>query len=105
MTLSHKARLAAALSRSAVDRLPTQINYTWDMGQALAGHYGVAAEELPALLDNHLVRVDLATLPASAVTASCVTTGGARGTTRWKKATSSATARWRKKGPGCLFMA
>ena len=38
---------------------PTQINCTAGMGRLLAAHYGVSAGELPAVLDNHLVRVDV----------------------------------------------
>ena len=63
MSMTHKARLAAAFNHAAVDRLPTQINYTAAMGQALAAHYQVAVKELPALLDNHLVRVDVTHAP------------------------------------------
>lgn len=59
MTLTHKERLRRALRRRPVDRLPTQINYTAGMGRLLADHFGVAVSELPARLDNHLVRVDV----------------------------------------------
>jgi uroporphyrinogen decarboxylase len=59
MSMTHKARLAAIFTRAAVDRLPTQINYTSAMGQAMAAHYRVAIKDLPAFLDNHLVRVDV----------------------------------------------
>lgn len=48
-----------ALRRESVDRLPTQINYTQAMGDKLAAHLGVSPAELPARLDNHLVRVDV----------------------------------------------
>ena len=59
MTLTHKARLQRALRHAPIDRLPTQINYTANMGQKLAAHFNVSAAELPASLDNHLLRVDL----------------------------------------------
>ena len=59
MILTHKERLLRALRHQPVDRLPTQINYTAGMGRLLAAHYGVSAGELPAVLDNHLVRVDV----------------------------------------------
>jgi uroporphyrinogen decarboxylase len=57
--LTHKERLLRALRYEPVDRLPTQVNYTASMGQALSVHFGVPAAELPARLDNHLLRVDL----------------------------------------------
>lgn len=63
MSMTHRARLAAAFQRAAVDRLPTQINFTSAMGRTLANHYGVSGKDLPALLDNHLVRVDVTYLP------------------------------------------
>ena len=56
---SHKERLRRALRYETVDRLPTQINYTSKMEQKLADHFGVLPQDLPKLLDNHLVRVDL----------------------------------------------
>ena len=59
MILTHKERLLPGLRHQPVDRLPTQINYTAGMGRLLAAHYGVSAGELPAVLDNHLVRVDV----------------------------------------------
>jgi len=59
MTLTHKARLQFALRHEPIDRLPTQINYTANMGQKLAARFNVPAAELPVLLDNHLLRVDL----------------------------------------------
>lgn len=63
MTMTHKARLAAVFTHAPVDRLPTQINYTGAMGQALATHYEVAVKDLAAFLDNHLVRVDVSHTP------------------------------------------
>ena len=63
MTLNHKERMQRALWRQPVDRIPTQINYTASMGQKLAAHFNVAVAELPRVLDNHFMRVDL-TYPA-----------------------------------------
>ena len=57
--LTHKERLRRALRHEPVDRLPTQINYTAAMGEKLAAHFKVSQADLPKLLDNHLVRVDL----------------------------------------------
>lgn len=48
-----------ALGYEPVDRLPTQINYTDEMGDILAAHFGLSRAELPARLDNHMIRVDL----------------------------------------------
>jgi uroporphyrinogen decarboxylase len=59
MTLTPKQRLRRAIQRQPLDRLPTQINYTGAMGQKLAAHLGVPLAELPARLDNHLLRVNL----------------------------------------------
>jgi uroporphyrinogen decarboxylase len=59
MTGTHKERVRRALRHEPVDRLPTQINYTSAMGAKLAAHFGVSIAELPAYLDNHLLRVDL----------------------------------------------
>ncbi len=63
MPMTHKARVIAAFERAPVDRLPTQINYTGAMGQALAADFGVSLAQLPVHLDNHLVRVDLTYAP------------------------------------------
>lgn len=63
MTLTHKERMRRALLRQPIDRLPTQINFTAGMGQKLAAHFNVPVADLPQVLDNHLVRVDL-TYPA-----------------------------------------
>jgi uroporphyrinogen decarboxylase len=59
MTLSHKERVQRALQYRPIDRIPTQVNYTGDMGRRLAAHFGVPVSQLPAVLDNHLVRVDI----------------------------------------------
>jgi uroporphyrinogen decarboxylase len=48
-----------AIRYEAVDRLPTQVNYTRAMGDELAAHFRVPREELPARLGNHLIRVDV----------------------------------------------
>lgn len=59
MSITHKQRVLAAFRFEALDRLPTQVNYTAAMGQALAARFGVPPADLPRALDNHLVRVDL----------------------------------------------
>jgi uroporphyrinogen decarboxylase len=48
-----------AIQHQTVDRLPTQINYTAAMGQELSRHFQVGLAELPARLNNHLIRLDL----------------------------------------------
>jgi len=58
-TLSHKERTLRSLRYEPVDRIPTQINYTGAMGEKLATHFGVSIDNLPASLDNHLIRVDI----------------------------------------------
>lgn len=63
MTMTHKERLLHALRREPVDRLPTQVNYTSSMGSALSAHVGCSLSDLPARLDNHLVRVDITHTP------------------------------------------
>lgn len=63
MTLTHKERMRRALWHEPVDRLPTQINYTDEMGQILCDHFKVSPETLPARLDNHMIRVDLSHTP------------------------------------------
>jgi uroporphyrinogen decarboxylase len=57
--LTHKQRLLRALRHEPVDRLPGQINYTANMGRSMSAHFRVPVPDLPAWLDNHLVRVDL----------------------------------------------
>jgi uroporphyrinogen decarboxylase len=59
MTLTPKQRTLRALTYQHVDRLPTQINYTQAAGEKLAAHFYVPLEQLPAHLDNHLLRVDI----------------------------------------------
>ena len=57
--LSKKERMRRALGRQPVDRLPVQTNYTRVMERKLIEHFKVPADELPELLDNHLLRLDL----------------------------------------------
>lgn len=57
--LSKKERMRRALLREQVDRLPVQTNYTPVMAQKLADHFKIPVRELPARLDNHLLRLDL----------------------------------------------
>ncbi len=63
MTLTHKERMRRALNHEPVDRIPTQINYTDEMREILCNHFDVSAAELPVLLDNHMIRVDLSHKP------------------------------------------
>ena len=62
-TLTKKERMRRALWRQPMDRLPVQTNYTGAMGAKLAAHFGCSAKELPAKLDNHLLRVDVTHAP------------------------------------------
>jgi uroporphyrinogen decarboxylase len=57
--LSPKERMRRALQRQPLDRIPTQINYTAQMGARLAAHFGVPLSDLPHRLGNHFLRVDL----------------------------------------------
>ena len=59
MSISHRERMRRALRHEPVDRIPTQVNYTQAMGQRLCAHLGVAPEQLPWRLGNHLLRLDL----------------------------------------------
>jgi len=63
MELTRNERVRRALTYQAVDRLPTQINYTGSMRAAMAQHFGVDVADLPERLDNHLVRLDLSYEP------------------------------------------
>jgi len=63
MTLTHKERMRRALNHEPVDRIPTQINYTDEMGEILCRHFDASSAELPTRLDNHMVRVDLSHAP------------------------------------------
>jgi uroporphyrinogen decarboxylase len=58
-----KERLKRALTRQPVDRIPTQVNYTAALGEAMAAHFGVGLEALPERLGNHMVRVDMDYVP------------------------------------------
>ena len=51
--------MGRALWRRPVDRLPVQTNYTPVMERKLAEGFRVAPGELPARLDNHLLRLEL----------------------------------------------
>jgi uroporphyrinogen decarboxylase len=59
MSVTRKERMRKTIQYEPVDRVPTQINYTADMGQKMAAHFGVDIQELPIFLDNHMLRVDL----------------------------------------------
>ncbi len=59
MPLTRKDRLRRALLHQPIDHLPTQINYTVNMGHKLARQFNVPLADLPRVFDNHLVRVDL----------------------------------------------
>jgi len=48
-----------AVNYEAVDRIPTQINYTTVMGQKIADHFKISVDRLPDFLGNHMMRVDL----------------------------------------------
>jgi hypothetical protein len=58
--LTKKERVRRALWREPVDRLPCQTNDTPVMEKKLTGFFHVSAQELPARLNNHLLRLDLA---------------------------------------------
>jgi uroporphyrinogen decarboxylase len=62
-TLTRKERMRRAVWRQPVDRLPVQTNYTGAMGAILAAHFQCPVKDLPARLDNHLLRVDVAHSP------------------------------------------
>ena len=96
MDLTHKERLRRAICREPVDRLPTQIGYTRAMGAILASHLGVSVDELPARLDNHLVRVDLSyTRAGRPGSGGALRLVGRRVTTPAKKAITSRSTHWR----------
>lgn len=48
-----------ALAYEPVDRIPSQINYTADMGRNMSEHFNVSEQELPEFLGNHMIRVDI----------------------------------------------
>ena len=51
------------LAHEAVDRLPTQVNYTSAMGSVLSTEFDLPSGMLTESLDNHLLRVDIASDP------------------------------------------
>jgi uroporphyrinogen decarboxylase len=57
--LTKKERMRRALWREPVDWLPCQTNYTPVMEKKLADFFHLSAKELPARLNNHLLRLDL----------------------------------------------
>ena len=59
MQLSKRERVRRAVFRQPLDHLPTQTNYTADMGKLLCDHLGVSPAQLPERLGNHLLRVDI----------------------------------------------
>ena len=59
MNLTPKDRLRRALLHQPIDRLPWQINYTARMGAKMAAHFNIPPADLPRILGNHLVRVDI----------------------------------------------
>ena len=59
MSLTRRERLRRAIEHRPIDRLPTQVKFTADMGEKLARHFGVSVDELGARLGNHMVRVDV----------------------------------------------
>ncbi len=59
MNITHKERMRRAISYEAVDRIPTQVNYTAGMGQKMAAYFNVSVNELPVFLGNHMIRVDM----------------------------------------------
>jgi len=61
--LTPKERMRRTLERRPVDRLPVQTNYTAAMGAKLAACFQCAPSELPARLDNHLLRLDVTHTP------------------------------------------
>lgn len=61
--LSYKERVHRALNHESLDRLPTQINYTAVLGEKMARYFGVDISDLPARLDNHIIRVDIDYIP------------------------------------------
>jgi uroporphyrinogen decarboxylase len=59
MNLTRKERMRRAINHEAVDRIPTQVNYTAGMGQKLAAYFDVKLSVLPEFLGNHMIRLDL----------------------------------------------
>jgi uroporphyrinogen decarboxylase len=61
--LSRKERVSRALNHESLDRLPIQFNYTAALGEKMRRYFGVELSNLPALLDNHIIRVDIDVQP------------------------------------------
>ena len=59
MSLTHKERMRLALERKPIDRIPTQMGFTGEMGRKIAAHLGISVDDLPATVDNHMIRVDI----------------------------------------------
>ena len=59
MNITRKERMRRAVNYEAVDRIPTQINYTAGMGQKIADHFKISVDRLSDFLGNHMMRVDL----------------------------------------------
>jgi uroporphyrinogen decarboxylase len=59
MSLTRKERMRRAINHESVDRIPTQINYTADMGRNMAAYFDVQVSDLVQFLGNHMIRVDL----------------------------------------------
>ena len=57
--MSPKERMRKALFYEAVDRIPTQINYTAAIGHSMAAYFEAPVEQLPTFLGNHMLRVDI----------------------------------------------
>jgi uroporphyrinogen decarboxylase len=57
--VTFKERMQRALFHKPVDRIPTQINYTADLGQKIAKYFEISVDDLPTFLGNHMVRVDI----------------------------------------------
>lgn len=62
--MSRKERMRAAICHEPVDRIPTQVNYTAGVEKLMARHFGVAPDDLPDFLGNHMIRVDLDHAPS-----------------------------------------
>jgi uroporphyrinogen decarboxylase len=59
MHLTRKERMRRAINYEPVDRIPTQINYTAEMGLLMADYFDVQVSDLPDFLGNHMMRVNL----------------------------------------------
>ena len=59
MAMTHKERMQNVIRYRSVDHIPTQINYTGEMGRKLAKYFQRSEADLPAFLGNHMIRVDI----------------------------------------------